>query len=65
MYEGNSTNPLMGDIVPIAIYGEEISDKAPIHFWKKVNGKEMFATLSPAAGDILAYAEGQMKPLLV
>ncbi len=39
MYEGNSTNPLMGDIVPIAIYGEEISDKAPIHFWKKVNGK--------------------------
>ncbi len=39
MYEGNSSDPLMGDIVPIAIYAEEIRDKAPIHFWKKVNGE--------------------------
>ena len=39
MYEGNATDPLMGDIIPLAIYREEISDKAPIHFWKRVNGE--------------------------
>jgi len=39
MYEGDSSDPLMGKVIPLAIYGEEISDKAPIHFWKKVNGK--------------------------
>lgn len=39
MYEANHSNPLLGKITPLAIYAEEVSEKAPIHFWKKVNGE--------------------------
>lgn len=38
MYPADSTNPLMGEIVPLAVYAEEISDKAPVHYWNKENG---------------------------
>ena len=39
LYIANSTDPLLGEIIPLAIYVEEPSEKAPIHFWKKVNGE--------------------------
>jgi glutamine amidotransferase-like uncharacterized protein len=39
MYLADKTDPLLGEVVPIAIYAEEISEKAPIHFWKKVGGE--------------------------
>ena len=39
MYEGDGNDDLFGEITPIAFYAEEISEKAPIHFWKKINGE--------------------------
>ena len=39
MYPADKTDPLLGEIVPIAVYAEEVSEKAPIHFWKKVGGE--------------------------
>ncbi len=39
MYDGNAKDDLFGEVVPIAFYAEEISEKAPIHFWKKENGE--------------------------
>jgi len=38
MYLADKADPLLGEVVPIAVYAEEISEKAPIHFWKKVGG---------------------------
>jgi glutamine amidotransferase-like uncharacterized protein len=39
LYVGNSQNPLHGEIVPLAIYAEEISQKGPIHYWEKINNE--------------------------
>ncbi|MEA2054968.1 MAG: hypothetical protein U9O96_07700 [Candidatus Thermoplasmatota archaeon] len=38
MYLADKIDPLLGDVIPLATYAEEISEKAPIHFWKKVGG---------------------------
>jgi len=50
LYAGDSTDPLHGEIVPLAIYAEEISDKAPIHHWEKV-GDEWQQTI-PIVTDV-------------
>jgi len=39
MHLADGTDPLLGEVVPLAIYAEEVSDKAPIHFWKKIGGE--------------------------
>ncbi len=39
IYLADANDPLLGKIIPLATYAEEPSEKAPIHFWKKVNGK--------------------------
>lgn len=39
MYIADSNDPLLGEVTPLAIYAEELSDRAPIHQWKKVGGK--------------------------
>jgi len=39
MYFAGKKDELMGEIIPLAIYSEEICQKAPIHFWKKENGE--------------------------
>ena len=63
LYEGDSTDPLHGEIVPLAIYAEEISDKAPIHHWEKIGNewqqtipivtdvKDQFAAIATTYGD--------------
>ncbi|MCD6573696.1 MAG: hypothetical protein J7K95_06340 [Thermoplasmata archaeon] len=39
MYLANASDALLGDVIPIAIYNEEPSEKAPIHHWYKKWGK--------------------------
>lgn len=39
LYQGDGSDPLLGDIVPLAIYAEEVSERAPIHFWEKRRGE--------------------------
>ena len=39
MYNGDAHDPLLGEVIPLAFYGEEISEKAPIHIWKKIGGE--------------------------
>jgi len=50
LYIANSTDPLLGNITPLAVYAEEPSEKAPIHFWKKVNGE--WQIVKPVVTDI-------------
>jgi glutamine amidotransferase-like uncharacterized protein len=37
LYVANSTNPLHGEVLPLAMYAEEVSDKAPINHWEKID----------------------------
>jgi len=39
LYLADSNDPLLGEVIPLAVYAEEVSDKAPIHFWRKVGGE--------------------------
>lgn len=39
MYDAYFPDNMMGKVIPIAIYGEEPSEKAPIHHWYKENGE--------------------------
>ncbi len=39
MYHAGKDDPLLGAVIPIATYAEEISHRAPIHLWEKVEGE--------------------------
>ena len=39
MYEADVEDEKMGNIIPLAIYDEEIMDVAPLHYWKWRNGE--------------------------
>jgi len=53
LYAGDSPDPLHGEVVPLAIYAEEVSDRAPIHYWEKVGG--IWQPVAPVVTDV----EGQ------
>lgn len=39
MYPAEGSDPLLGEVKPLAVYAEEVSEKAPIHFWEKKGGE--------------------------
>ncbi len=50
LYPADGSDPLLGDITPLAVYAEEVSERAPIHFWEK-NGGEWQQT-GPVTTDV-------------
>ncbi len=53
MYPAGGDDPLLGEVVPLATYAEEVSEKAPIHFWEKTGGEWR------QTGPVVTDVEGQ------
>ncbi len=43
LYPADGSDPLLGEVVPLAVYAEEVSERAPIHFWEQNDGEWQIA----------------------